>query len=127
MNKLGAIRKAYGDQWENVKYHVDENGFIEAFLWDKLKLGYPNQATSKSIYRYFRPISLAGIENNNGWTKIESKHDLPKESGWYDFQSFPKETYVPNLSYWYKGDVRIGWFVESYTHFKRIDNLMPIY
>ena len=31
----------------------------------------------------FRPKSLRGIENNNGWIKIESEDDLPKEDGFY--------------------------------------------
>jgi len=29
----------------------------------------------------FRPKSLNGIENNNGWIKIESESDLPKGNG----------------------------------------------
>ena len=32
------------------------------------------------VYSY-RPKSLQGIENNNGWIKIESEKDLPKEKG----------------------------------------------
>jgi len=34
--------------------------------------------------KYCRPKSLKGIENNNGWIKIESEEDLPKESGVYE-------------------------------------------
>jgi len=30
-----------------------------------------------------RPKSLKGIENNNGWIKIESEEDLPKEDCFY--------------------------------------------
>lgn len=30
-----------------------------------------------------RPKSLQGIETNNGWIKIESEEDLPKEEGHY--------------------------------------------
>lgn len=33
-----------------------------------------NEGSSK-----WRPKSLQGIENNNGWIKIESENDLPKE------------------------------------------------
>lgn len=32
---------------------------------------------------WFWPKVLDGIENNNGWTRIESEEDLPKESGKY--------------------------------------------
>lgn len=31
----------------------------------------------------FRPKSLKGIENNNGWIKIESEEDLPREDIMY--------------------------------------------
>lgn len=30
-------------------------------------------------YYFYRPKSLKGIENNNGWIKIESETDLPKD------------------------------------------------
>lgn len=33
--------------------------------------------------QFIRPKSLHGIENNNGWIKIESEEDLPKESNGY--------------------------------------------
>ena len=36
----------------------------------------------KSFYK-IRPKSLQGIENNNGWIKIESENDLPKEDNWF--------------------------------------------
>jgi hypothetical protein len=32
---------------------------------------------------FVRPKSLEGIEKNNGWIKIESDKDLPKEEGLY--------------------------------------------
>ena len=31
----------------------------------------------------FRPRTIVGIEHNNGWIRIESEEDLPKESGLY--------------------------------------------
>jgi hypothetical protein len=33
----------------------------------------------------WRPKSLDGIENNNGWIKIESKDDLPKKGKYWGF------------------------------------------
>lgn len=30
-----------------------------------------------------RPKSLSGIENNNNWIKLDTKSDLPKETGQY--------------------------------------------
>jgi hypothetical protein len=43
---------------------------VEFSLWDKKNAK-------------IRPKSIQGIENNNGWIKIESDDDLPKKSGMY--------------------------------------------
>ncbi|MCL1636286.1 hypothetical protein [Elizabethkingia bruuniana] len=83
--KLQAIKAAYEDVGlpfvENV---IFDNG------WLKIK---PTQYSSKykdcdllkltTYVHSIRPKSLSGIENNNGWTRIESEEDLPKEYGPY--------------------------------------------
>ena len=71
--KQEAIKKAYGEYWEAVKDFVDENGWID-FLEDIQRIMYffhdsDNIEVFKSTWR---PKSLQGIENNNGWIKIES-------------------------------------------------------
>lgn len=79
MTKQEKIQEAYGEHWEeNVR---EEDGFLkyggkqldkENDFWEcKEWLGY----------YFYRPKSLQGIENNNGWIKIESEADLPKEYG----------------------------------------------
>ena len=81
--KQEAIKKAYGEYWENVKDYVDNDGWIDnsipKFTFGQLKnldLEYKNDV-------FFRPKSLQGIENNKGWIRIESKDDLPKEKALY--------------------------------------------
>ena len=76
--KQEAIKNAYVEYWENVKDYVDNDGWIDnsipKFTFGQLKnldLEYKNDV-------FFRPKSLQGIENNNGWVKIESETDLPK-------------------------------------------------
>ena len=86
--KQEAIKNAYGEYWENVKDYVDNDGWINnsipKFTFGQLKnldLEYKNDV-------FFRPKSLQGIENNNGWIRIESEDDLPKESfNYWIFQS----------------------------------------
>lgn len=73
----------------------------------------------------WRPKSLQGIENNNGWIKIESEDDLPKESGWYDFQVYPQAEYKPNNVFWHAGATKIGWYVETYTHYQKTESKLP--
>lgn len=62
--------------------HISINGYISI---DSLRLikqvGFLENFESGT--HRTRPIELKGIENNNGWIKIESENDLPKENGWY--------------------------------------------
>ena len=82
------IKEAYGEHWEAVKKFVDENGWVntetdglsdETFNAMRLFLA---ECDMKGIMK-FRPKQLYGIENNAGWTRIESEADLPKEYGLY--------------------------------------------
>ena len=96
--KQEAIKKAYGEYWEQVKDYVDENGWIfheKGFYQNYKKFVSPfeigfskddddnielhSDSFKKTANFYWRPKSLNGIENNNGWVKIEGEDDLPKE------------------------------------------------
>jgi len=84
--------------------------------------------TSEDAQKRFgewRPKILQGIEDNNGWTKIESSGDLPKETGWYDFQNFPLKHNAPNLTYWPKDSTKIDWFAKNYTHYRKFEKPKP--
>jgi hypothetical protein len=79
MTKQEAIKEAYGEYWEQVKVFVDENGWV--FFSDDeniLRLNFQqkdNISTEKTDVESWkwRPKSLQGIENNNGWIKIENE------------------------------------------------------
>ena len=85
MTKEDKIKEAYGEYWESVKLLTDENGFIcqstlffpETVMMDKMEIQvkpFPPDGRC-----YWRPMTLKGIENNNGWIRIESENDLPKD------------------------------------------------
>lgn len=89
MTKEEKIKEAYGEYWESVKLLTDKNGFIcqstlffpETEMMDKMEIQvkpFPPDGRC-----YWRPMVLKGIENNNGWIKIESEEDLP-ERGYYE-------------------------------------------
>lgn len=83
-----------------------------------------------SVCNAYRPKSLEGIENNNGWTRIEKdESNWPKEIGWYDFRNFDKEPFADreNAVWISQNMTKIGWFMEKYTHYKKVNNLKPIY
>jgi hypothetical protein len=83
MTKEEVIKAAYGEHWEYFKdKQFDDNGYAmfeqnddNHKIWEEITMQEHPYAM-----RVYRPISLSGIENNNGWIKIESEADLPKES-----------------------------------------------
>lgn len=87
MTKKEAIEEAYGEYWDKVKDFVGDNGWC----YTRKRIGFIDLAqnveleSDKQTPYHFRPKSLQGIEDNNGWIKIESEEDLPKEKGTYWF------------------------------------------
>lgn len=123
--KKEVIQQAYGEYWDQVKLIVDENGWFDMAYSQQVNNFDPLWNDSDRKSTKIRPKSLSGIENNNGWIKIESESDLPKESGYYDFQKYPLDKYIVNPVFWSKGATLIGWFIETYTHFQPIEKPKP--
>lgn len=83
--KQQAIKAAYGEYWiglsnEQQKYALENEGWIKVTpsqyqmdMFSRLKLNKNKHSV--------RPKSITGIENNRGWTRIESEEDLPKPKG----------------------------------------------
>ncbi len=94
--KLEAIKKAYGVHFEDYKHLINENGGITIY-WDVAFYNISKHPDNDLVVRlvhdkvecyvnengYIIPKALIGIETNNGWTRIESEEDLPKENGTY--------------------------------------------
>lgn len=91
MTKQEKIQEAYGEYWQESKSFINENGWINTKEWlggigntqifNKIK-GIELECMDNYDHKYcywFRPKSLQGIETNNGWIKVESEDDLPKE------------------------------------------------
>lgn len=81
MTKQEVIKQAYGEYWDKVKDFVNENGWCDVSMYSMIKNIKPEFSEIENEIGQFdiRPISLKGIENNNGWIKIESENDLPKD------------------------------------------------
>lgn len=108
--KREAIRNAYGEYWDKMSPELQEialssNGWIR--MRDCIKeLGeefsvYSDDLETESIeYAVFkqRPISLQGIENNNGWIMIESEEDLPTENSGLYFVYDGKDVGIARMS-----------------------------
>ena len=85
MTKEEKIKEAYIEVFGEkrirsiMNYVYKENGFIVGFVLLDLKLDIKNEKLERKfngvVYSY-RPKSLQGIENNNGWIKIEREKIL---------------------------------------------------
>jgi hypothetical protein len=96
MTKEEKIKEAWGEYWGLFNYNtqkriLESNGSVDYFLLSKeekedteVLIGDIRKLectkTDEGTARYFRPKSLKGIENNNGWNKIESEDDLPTDT-----------------------------------------------
>lgn len=87
MTKQEKIQEAYGEYYDRIKLHINENGWIDTqtFSFSRKGIDFEQYKKRSNTYLgfYNRPKSLQGIEDNNGWIKIESEGDLPKQSGMY--------------------------------------------
>jgi len=140
MNKQEKIQEAYGENYN--KCNPDENGWskyrldddrnlIEGFNINSiLKCEFDNfrQDNVKRIY-CVRPIILKGIENNNGWIKIESEYDLPEQTGSYYVVRCEKveiAVYIKDNRWLAKGnDYPKTTIHHSITHYQPIEKPKP--
>ncbi|HYD92348.1 MAG TPA: hypothetical protein VEA37_12775 [Flavobacterium sp.] len=125
MEKQDVIKKAYQDagvDWELVKDYVDDNGWINiahhTFTDEVFNLikSFLRECDIKGALEY-RPKSLAGIEDNNGWITIEGEDTniLPTEKGDYfglypdgsiscfffnPEDDFDRELFLTELTHW---------------------------
>jgi hypothetical protein len=92
MSKEEKIKQAWinivGEKNYNfIKQFLSENGFTNRGKYHWLINNFSKEYIKDNFYvtieidndKLFRPKSLQGIENNNGWIKIESESDLPSE------------------------------------------------
>ena len=121
--KQEAIKKAYGEYWETVKDYVDGNGWCSArrsIVFEKIisKLSWQTKVGNQYL---LRPSSLQGIENNNGWIRIESESDLPKE-GMHHSILLDRECINGYRNY----DIIVFYEVNSRYRKKEISHYQPI-
>lgn len=89
MTKEEKIKEAWGEHYALVKNKLSPNGSLEySECWELFgEMEFYENKKYKFLTNDFegnyQPKSLEGIENNNGWTKIESETDNPKENGMY--------------------------------------------
>ena len=113
---------------------VEDNGFCDYYAlptdFDLHQFDCIYSYDKEDIIKV-RPKSLQGIENNNGWIKIESEADLPKKSCscWIEVDELEI-----NTPFWYNHDTTQFYFkhiiytISEVTHYQPINKpLKPLY
>ncbi|MCT4263408.1 hypothetical protein HZP32_14920 [Elizabethkingia anophelis] len=128
-NKQQSIKAAYGEHWDKVKDYVNKNGWCDfkAVFGDigngkgleGIELETMNNYDPKYCY-WKRPKSLSGIENNRGWTRIESEEDLPKDRNIEDLLIFTEtgEILVASSKYLSDAEIRRYW-IKTVSHWQK--------
>lgn len=79
MTKEEKIKEAWKEYLVEVSDYIDDNGWCNCRIAHKLSLS--GDSEDSECGHFVRPKSLQGIENNNGWIRIESEVDLPEFFG----------------------------------------------
>lgn len=130
--KQQVIKEAYGQNWNNVKEHIDENGWLNVddfYLISQGKLNFTQIETKEEglIFQNHRPVSLSGLESNNGWTKIESEDDLPNYQGTIILIKKDEEEYETQFFNYLKNGEKEE-FAKIYSHYRLFPEFeSPIY
>lgn len=127
--KQKVIEKAYGSNFLTVFPWVDENGKfnlrsrklieIDNLMKDFTKNDLIQEVVNGQLEVYIRPKTLEGIEDNNGWIKIDNEEQYNELFNdfyeWYNIKK--KESWIGDLEYYSKA-----------THYRIIQpNKPPIY
>lgn len=137
MTKQEKIQEAYGEHWETVKDYVDENGWMTLSFAIRANIGeigsntYQFQGIEKGNHKYCRILTLSELEANNGWIKIESEGDLPKEDyGQYHvysenemYSNEPKNQGIE--PFWTNDKSKSHEWMDNFTHYQPIVKPQP--
>lgn len=127
MNKQEAIQSAYAGSWDNVKEHVNGDGWMGYWLKRELKalnIEFEEKQTISSTL--IRPKSISGIEHNNYWTSIKSEADLPKEDGTYFIVCNGKVDVYNFIRERTEDDIReVEYWLSEITHYQPMTKPQP--
>lgn len=126
--KENAIRNAYGEYYNEMKSFVNSDGWFDknsfynnsfSFNYETIDLLFDHKED------FMRPKSLANIENNNGWKRIDEV-GLPKENCFIELYCESWEEQQQWTHHFMIGDDKYISDKKA-THWKLIPITKPIY
>ncbi|KGT09522.1 hypothetical protein NV63_06765 [Elizabethkingia anophelis] len=123
--KEKAIKAAYGDMWiymssfpQARKIALENEGWVF--------ITHLPSTIDRTLFDFqhgdsiCRPKSLSGIENNRGWTRIESEEDMPKDRNKEDLLIFTEtgEILVASSKYLSDAEIRRYW-IKTVSHWQK--------
>lgn len=128
--KQKAIREAYGEHFEALKSNINQDGIftgdidlMNESLRKQSKYSSYIEEGCKKVKWGVQPKSLSGIENNNGWIRIESESDLPKDTGYYHVKYHDGSYTVHRYSV--ESDFDKTLFLEEFSYYQPIEKPKP--
>lgn len=138
MTKEQKIKESFGESWNLLTYSMQQHILTVHHWVDRSRnrmdlspkdLGFDEDTECEVHCEFWRPIQLKGIEDNNGWTKIESMDSFPQEiifcitCIYLDgtaYQVGTSRNRTPD-------DLLRMWQAAELTHFKQIEINPPIF
>ncbi|BBQ09255.1 hypothetical protein [Elizabethkingia anophelis] len=126
--KQQAIKAAYGEYF--IKENIDENGWTNNPPEGMLK-SIPCEAkemhiTFGSPETWCRPRSITDIENNRGWTRIESEEDIPDNNELYNSGLLDNEGVFHHEEKRHAPKTLKWLFQRKFiTHYRKVDPVPP--
>lgn len=121
--KEQAIKAAYGELY--IKHNPDENGWVQ---WNiKNDFGEENvESKVKGDKLIYRLKILRGIENNRGWTRIESEEDIPDNNELYNSGLLDNEGVFHHEEKRHAAKTLKWLFQRKFiTHYRKVDPVPP--
>ncbi|WP_300685497.1 hypothetical protein [Chryseobacterium sp.] len=137
MTKQQKIQEAFGKSWNLLSPSMQEH-ILHVHHWvDRSRnrmnlypkdLGFDESKECEVYCEFWRPIQLRGIEDNNGWVKIESMDSFPILpiiciTGILVADEF----HLGTLRMRTEKDLIHMWQNAELTHYKIVDTKAPVY
>lgn len=123
MTKEEKIKEAWVVAYEALSPYIDNNGWVRAsnlHFYSTDSLPFKTDTLVMDGRDWYRPLVLSGINDNNGWNKINSRADLPKSEGMYLFMCDDSKY----RQLWHQEDISHG----GVTHWREIKPIhSPVY